>query len=103
MIKGYFPLDKSQIMAAEKYGININGKPRDMSMDLLDKRDKIIVVADDIPEIIFNYIPYKKKTAFWKIPDSLENDNIEKDKKIVRMVMKKVDTLIKSLENKNDN
>ncbi|MBI2042870.1 hypothetical protein HYT25_00590 [Candidatus Pacearchaeota archaeon] len=97
LIKGYLPLDKSQIAAAGEYGIKLSGKPRTMSMDFLDKQDKIIVVANDIPKIVFNYPSYKKKVVIWKIPDNL-GSSVEKDKKIVRSIMKKVSQLNKKLE-----
>ena len=98
LIKGCLPLDKSQIKAAGEYGIKLAEKPRTMSMNFLDEQDKIIIVANDIPKIVFNYPPYKKKIEIWKIPDNLKS-GVEKDKKIVRMIKRKVDSLVKQLEN----
>ena len=98
MIKGFLPLDKNQIGVSKEYGISILGKPKTMSMDLLRKQNKIIVVANDIPKEVFSYKWYNKKVVFWKIPDVLSGGNTKHVKKIVEMIIKKVNQLNKQLQ-----
>ena len=81
------------------------GKPRTMSMDMLKNQDKIIVVADDVPEKLFsvplgerNKYPYRKKMVFWNISDVGEGNSIKKNEKIIKKIMKKVDELNKKLK-----
>jgi protein-tyrosine-phosphatase len=66
--------------------------------DLIDA-DLIVVVADDIPKIIFNYklVPIKDKIVFWKIKDEQER-NLENIKDIILKIKKKVDDLNRKLE-----
>lgn len=97
LLQGFLPLGENQVKIAKGFGINILGKPRAMSMDLLKNQDKIIVVADDIPKSILTYKWYKNKVSYWKIPDVKNGDEKEKIRKIIKQIIGKVDKLAKQL------
>ena len=98
LIKGYLPLDRNQVRNAKEFGLNILGKPRTTSMEMLRNQDLIIIIADDIPKTIFNKNWYKDKVIIWKIPDVKEGRDVEGNRKIIRAILKKVDELNKKLE-----
>jgi len=91
--------DKMQKRKAKEIGIEIKGKSKPLILKELIKSDLIIVVAKDIPKIMFNYwlAPINKKVVFWKISDEqkMNEKNIEK---IVKKIKNKVEILIKKLE-----
>jgi len=72
-------------------------RPKNVSARLLKKQDLVVVVANDVPEEIFNNKMYIKKVIFWKIPDVFDNSK-EKPIKVIKSIMKKVNGLVKSLE-----
>lgn len=98
VLEGFLPLDPYQIEIAKEFGISIIGKPRTMSMDLLKNQDLIIIVANDVPKSIFSYKWYKDKVVKWNIPDVIEGEDTRGDKKVIEMIIKKVDQLVKKLE-----
>ncbi len=100
VIKGFLPLDKTQVRVGEEYGFSILGKPRTMNMEMLCDFDRIIIVANDVPKEIFSYKWYKDKVIKWEIPDVVEGKNLAQNRSTVKMIMKKVDTLVKDLEKK---
>ena len=100
LVKGFLPLDNNQVKIAKRFGVNILGKPKTFSMDMLKEQDKIIVIVDDIPKTIFNYKWYKDKVTFWKIKDVLEGTDNKGNERIIKSIFKKVDALIKKLEKK---
>ncbi len=75
--------------------------PFPLNVNDLKESDLIIVVADDIPKIIFNYqlLPIREKVVIWKIKDE-QKGNKENIKKIVLTIKKRVDELNKKLERK---
>ena len=83
----------------KKFNLDINTKSRGLSVSLLEKADKIIIVADDIPKIVFNHPSDKKKVVIWKIQDDLKGES-KVVKPAVNKIMKKVEKLVKQLENK---
>ena len=83
----------------KKFEINLTPKSRGIKVSLLENQDKIIVIANDIPKSVFNHPNWKNKIIIWNIPDEL-GANKEKINKIVSFIMKKVDNLVKSLENR---
>jgi|TARA_B100001971_G_C18195430_1_gene541153 protein-tyrosine-phosphatase len=91
--------DKMQKRKAKEIGIEIKGKSKPLILKELIKSDLIIVVAKDIPKIMFNYWlePINKKVVFWKISDEqkMNEKNIER---IIKKIMKKVEMLVKQLE-----
>ena len=73
--------------------------PRDNSA-LLIWQDMTIIVADDVPPIIFsNNKKYGKKVIVWKIKDIPSQEGTEAEKKkLIKKIMKKVDGLNKNLQ-----
>jgi len=90
--------DKEQRqIAKDLLGINIAKRnPLPLRLNELIEADKIIVVANDIPEIIFNYSlkPILKKVTIWKIKDE-QRRNKKNIKKIVLSIKEKVEELSK--------
>ncbi len=100
ILEGFLPLDKNQVRIAKEFGLNILGKPRATSMELLKKQDLVIVIANDIPRAIFSYKWYKDKIQIWKIKDVAEGSDTKGNRRIIQSVIKKVDILNKQLGNK---
>ena len=89
VIKGS-PLDKEQVRLAKKFGIVIKGNPKGLSTKLFFWNDITIIVADNVPQKIFEGNKrYGKELIIWKISD---------DNKMIPVIMKKVEQLIKDLE-----
>ena len=102
-IRGYFPLNRREVAVAKEFGVNLSGKPRGLSTDLLREQNLIVIVADDVPNIFNNkdYInPKTTKIIVWKIPDNPGATSIVKIRKIVKAIMKRVVELNKELEKK---
>ena len=98
IIKGNLPLDKFEKLTAKKFGINIDGNPKTVSSKQLSKIDIIIIVANDVPKEIFKYKgKYIQKLVVWKIKDNL-NDKPKEVEKIIKQIMKKVDSLVEELK-----
>ena len=90
---------------AKEFNIDLKGKPKGLSIELIRKQNMIIIVADDVPKNIFDrkeYINFETtKIIVWKIPDNPGATSRVKLRKIVEAVIKKVDELNKKLERKN--
>jgi protein-tyrosine-phosphatase len=96
LIKGS-PVNPRVIKIAKKFKINISGKPRGLSSELIKKQDLIINTADDVPSSIFR--PYSKKIINWKIPDVTKiNEKQVSDR--IEKIIKKTEELNKILEKK---
>ena len=93
--------DKTQTRVAKKFGAEIKGTQRAVSLKELIDADKIIVVANDIPKVMFNYqlAPIKKKVIKWRIKDEQKQDQ-KRAEKIVKKIIKKVKILVNKLERK---
>ncbi|MCK5321567.1 hypothetical protein KAJ38_03240 [Candidatus Pacearchaeota archaeon] len=92
------PINKNLINVAKEFCINIQGSPRGLSSKLLKWQDILIVAADDIPKDLFNLNnKYNKKTIFWKIRDTV-SDNDWEVKQIIKRVINRVSELNKRLE-----
>jgi len=91
--------DKTQEKVAKKFGAEIKGTQRAVNLRELIDADKIIVVANDIPKIMFNYqlAPIKEKVIRWRIKDE-QKQNEKKAGKIVKKIIKKVKRLVRRLE-----
>ncbi len=93
--------DKEQRRLAKQIlGINIaKRKPLPLRLQEMIDADKIIVVANDVPRIIFNYkiVNLQKKVIIWRIKDE-QKMNQKNIKKIILKIKKKVDELNKELE-----
>jgi len=88
--------DKEQKELAKKIlGINIGKrKPLPLRIQDLLESDLIVVVANDIPKIIFNYKfgILSKKVLIWRIRDE-QMKNKDNIKKIIFLIKKRVDKL----------
>ena len=87
----------NQKKAMKELNVEPISKPKNVSARLLKKQDLVVVVADDVPEEIFNSRIYIKRVIFWRIPDVFDNSK-EKSIKVIKSIMKRVDELVKSLE-----
>ena len=92
------PVDKDEIKAAKKFGLNINGKPKGISSKLLSLQDLCVIVADNVPKsLIKDKIYNKGKTIIFKIKDA--RDSSEKEKiRVIKSIIKKIDKLNLKLE-----
>ena len=89
--------DRTQKAVAKKLlGVEISKKRTSLSLDLLKKQDLVVVVAKDVPKIMFDYHKGFGKTKFvyWGIKDEqlMNRKNVEK---IVRKIRKRVENLAK--------
>jgi len=82
----------------KKYGFDVKGKPKQVSTKLLKWQDIIVIVANNVPKNLFKNWK-KRKIIVWKIPDASQRD-IPKIEKSMKMIMNKVDSLVKELERK---
>ena len=101
LIKG-ISLSESQRRAALKFGLNISYKPKNLGEKMLTEQDLVIVVANDIPKVIFENPLYKLKgkIIIWKIKDvsNLFSPSEKNSKEIIERIIKKVDELNKKLK-----
>jgi protein-tyrosine-phosphatase len=92
--------DKEQIqISKEILGININKrKPISVTKAELKEADLIIVVADDVPRIIFNYNRniLQKKIVIWNVKDE-QKRNKSNIKRITLEIKRKVEELEEEL------
>jgi protein-tyrosine-phosphatase len=93
--------DKEQVESAKNLlGVNITKRnPISIQLKELEEADLIIVVANDIPKIMFNYGCLIRKIVFWKIKDE-QCRNKKNIKNIALEIKRKVDELNKKLEKK---
>ena len=91
------PLDKLQIEIAKEFGLDINGKPKGLTSKMLIWQNVTIIVANDVPEEIFENEKYGKKTIVWKIPDTTI-DSKEEVRKIIKSIVLNVDKLNEELK-----
>jgi protein-tyrosine-phosphatase len=98
IIKGDYPLSKSEVSIAKNMGIDISGRPRAMDVGFLKNIDLIIIVADNVPKKVF-YTTFKNRIISWKITDIEHNDGKDLIKRKVKKIMRKVERLSRKLEN----
>jgi arsenate reductase (thioredoxin) len=80
------PINETQKRICKNSGIIIGGKPCGLSTRLLRWQTVTIIVANDVPPIIFkDNNKYGKKVLIWKIPDA-ESDNVAEIKKIINSI-----------------
>ena len=107
IIQGWFPLDITQVEVAKEFDLDIVGKPRALSTELLRQQNKIIIAADNVPTSIFEKVMIADDTPIsfsegnnliiWKIQDE-EKGNKESIRKIIKSIMAKVDELVAELK-----
>jgi protein-tyrosine-phosphatase len=94
--------DEEQVKLAKNIlGVNITKRnPISIKLKDLEESDLIIIVADDVPKIMFNYKKdsLMKKIIFWGIKDE-QYKNKKNIKNIALEIKRKVDILNKKLEN----
>jgi len=90
---------RAQKQIAKKLNLFPVSKPKPLSVKLLKKQNLTIIVADDIPLYLFDNKDYNKKVIQWKIPDVLDN-RPKQVKKTAVLIKKKVEELVKKLEEK---
>ena len=96
IFQGSYPLDRTQVRVGKELGIDIQGRPKTISTKLLRKTNLIVIVANDVPKNLFN-LRYQKLIK-WDIPDVRSGKEEVTDRKIMKMIFKKVDALNKQLE-----
>src|SRR5512133_524496 len=100
IIRGDYPLNRTEVSAAKKLGIDISGRPRNLTMDLMRKIDLVIIVADNVPKEAF-YTTFKKRVIVWRIRDLEYGDGKDLIERKVKRIMRKVKRLSKRLENEH--
>jgi len=92
------PIAGRGIITAKSFGLNIVGKAQGLSSKLLAWQDVIVIVADDVPQQVFNKNKkFIKKVIVWKIKDVYRKKG-RNDKSVIVEIIKKVDELNKMLE-----
>jgi len=94
--------EEQRKIAKELLDIDILGKePEPLNLDDLINSDRIIIAADDVPAIMFNYslVSLKRKISFWKIKDE-QKKNKKNIRKTILLIKNKVDKLNRELEKK---
>ena len=97
LLPGRYPLDKEQVKIAREFGINIHGKTKPITMDLLIKTRIMVFVADIVPVEIFGKAKYKRKEYIWKIKDSVNNRD-EDIREIISEIKSKIIEFVESLK-----
>lgn len=91
-----------QRKTAKEFGIDIIDGSKSLSIKLLKKQDIIIIVADDVPEYVFNskfYLKSDLKIIVWKIPDVKGEESDEAlIKEDILKIMKNIDKLVEDLK-----
>lgn len=95
MFKGN-AIDKGIYDSAKSLGLEIKGKPRGISAKLLKWQNKIIIVANDVPKVIFEDKRYHNNIEVWKIKDT-RSHKVEDKNKIGKEIEKKVIRLVNNL------
>ena len=80
-----------------EFGLSLSRKSRGMTVKLLEDYDEIIVVAKDVPKVVFDYPKWSDKVVTWEIPDVFGEDE-GKINKTLNSIKRKVDVLVKRLE-----
>ena len=98
-IQGNYPLEKLEINIAKEFNLNINGKPRGLSTELLKWLDMAVIVADNVPIDLFKGTKKrKKKVIVWKIKDIVNLNDKQGMRRLVKQIIKKLDAFNKQLE-----
>jgi protein-tyrosine-phosphatase len=98
IFQGSYPFSETEMAIGENLGINIVGKPRAISTDLLRWQDVIIAITDDLPEGLFNYGTHNYNVIRWEIKDNYDGDK-EEIENIVNEIINRVEEFVKEKEN----
>ncbi len=95
IIRGDYPLNRTEVSSARKLGIDISGRPKGMEIELLKKIDLVVIVADNVPKEVF-YTTFKGRIIVWRIRDLEYGDGKDLiERKIIRIMGKVRKLLIK--------
>lgn len=91
---GFFPgvpVSEDIVKAGKNIGVEINGEQSEISHNLAMWSDYIIIVAEDVPEIIFDDFANNdgKKVLHWKMKDIIGTD-VKKREKIMLQIQEKI-------------
>jgi protein-tyrosine-phosphatase len=92
--------DKTQKAVAKKLlGVEITNSMKQVSLELLKEQDLVVVVAKDVPKIMFDHSHGYGKTKFvyWGIKDE-QLENRKAVEKIVKKIKKRVEKLVEELK-----
>ena len=87
---------KNVIKINKKSGINIKKESRGLNEKEIFKVDLLIIVANDVPASLFK--SKVKNIIIWKIPDIKSQSDKRGIERTSRLIIKKVDSLVKKLE-----
>ena len=96
LIKGRH-INPKQAQVAKNLGIIMAGKPQSITLDLLSWADLLVIVADNVPPILFKGNEFKGKLIVWKIRDA-HADNPKDIARAVNQIKARVDDLVKNLK-----
>jgi protein-tyrosine-phosphatase len=97
IIKGSYPLDKNQVKEAKRQQILLKGYPQGITTDLLRWQEMIIIVANDVPSLLFKEnLKYNKKVAVWSISDA-KTDNKKEIAGIIKKIKQKITKLTEEI------
>jgi protein-tyrosine-phosphatase len=100
ILSGHYPLNAREVEVAKANGIRLAGKPKGIPTDLLRTIDLIIIVANNVPESIFNYEYYNGKIIVWNVTDLFSGESKVLIERRINEIKRKVEKLVKRLENK---
>lgn len=90
------PIEGNVVRLAKSYGLKIKARPQGLTSKLMKWQNFTIIVADDVPESLFDKNKeYGKKVLKWNIRDAHSN-SYEEVERIAKMIMKRVDELVKT-------
>jgi len=92
----WYPVMPNTKKVCKRLGIELKGRSKPIDAKTIQETDYVIIVADNVPKSIFNQ-NYIKKVIVWKIKDTSSRN--DKDiERAVKQIIKKVDSLVKTLE-----
>lgn len=96
LIKTKLLPDQIQLKVAKEFGLEIKENSKPISIELLQKQDKVILVASDVPVKIFRHPLYglKGKISVWKIKDVNQKTMKKDSRKIIKQIINKIDKFI---------
>ena len=97
-IMGAIP-DSVEKRICKESGVELKGESKSIKLNELIEADSIIIVANDIPKIMFDYSlePIREKVVIWGIEDEQE-ENEKNIRKIISKIKKKVNELNNTLD-----
>jgi protein-tyrosine-phosphatase len=97
------PLSSITIKIAKELGLNIKGEVKGLSSEIMAWKDIIVIVADDVPQEVFNKKDkHVKEVIIWGIEDA-KRDDTNKIKKLEKIIMDRTNNLNNNLKRRNEN